>query len=262
MIVSDRYPKVARERADLLDALEVALRADDRVVAAWLAGSLGRGTADDLSDLDLWLAVDDASIAEIVADPIEFVHGFTPTILEILAPTNGPSDGAYVLTWVAGDAGPRQVDWYVAPVSSARRPPRTVLLFEDQPVPIDDPRSPLTGRHRDDAIDRTIRDAVLTMLLTSKHIRRRDAWRALQHLDYVDSCIARLQWLIEAGVDPEYDDLKRRSRPAPVPGSEGEQREQLRGLAERLTDLVERSGQRVRFGDALLAAQRWIPSDG
>lgn len=41
------------ERDALLRTIEAALRADERVVAAWLVGSLGRGTADALSDLDL-----------------------------------------------------------------------------------------------------------------------------------------------------------------------------------------------------------------
>lgn len=259
-MASERHTDIAQERTVLLDALEAALRTDHRVVAAWLAGSLGRGTADDLSDLDLWLAVDDAFIAAIVADPVGFVHGFTPTILEILAPSNGPPGGAYVLTWVAGDAGPRQVDWYIAPRSSARRSPRTVLLFEHQPMPVDAAPAPLPGSHRDDAIDRTIRDGILTILLTSKHIRRGDAWRAVLHMDHVDNCVMRLQSLIETGIDPAYDDLKRRSRSGDVPGNEAEQWDLLRAMAAHLTDIVERSGRADRFGTTLVAAQQWIPS--
>jgi hypothetical protein len=50
---------MADERSALLGQLEDALRRDERIVAAWIGGSLGRGEADDLSDMDIHLAVVD-----------------------------------------------------------------------------------------------------------------------------------------------------------------------------------------------------------
>lgn len=41
------------ERDRLLDRLVASLERDERVVAAWLSGSLGRGTADAWSDVDV-----------------------------------------------------------------------------------------------------------------------------------------------------------------------------------------------------------------
>ncbi|MEV0269226.1 nucleotidyltransferase domain-containing protein [Hamadaea sp. NPDC050747] len=46
-------------RAELIERLTALLRADGRVQAAWLGGSLGRGTADQFSDVDVVLATDD-----------------------------------------------------------------------------------------------------------------------------------------------------------------------------------------------------------
>ncbi len=44
------------ERAALLETIVQHARADARVVAGWLFGSLGRGDGDALSDLDVWLS--------------------------------------------------------------------------------------------------------------------------------------------------------------------------------------------------------------
>jgi len=72
----------------MVAALEDACHDDSRVRAAWLGGSLARGTADDWSDVDLHVLVDDpeafgASIEQwmatvgtwVLADPIPGVPG-------------------------------------------------------------------------------------------------------------------------------------------------------------------------------------------
>jgi hypothetical protein len=49
-------------RDEILAALEAALRAEPAVHAMWLEGSLADGTADERSDVDLWLDVDDETL--------------------------------------------------------------------------------------------------------------------------------------------------------------------------------------------------------
>ncbi len=71
----DALKRRQAERDALLHQIEVALRADERVVAAWLTGSLGRGNADALSDIDLWVIVRDDAVAAIATDPRGFVAG-------------------------------------------------------------------------------------------------------------------------------------------------------------------------------------------
>ena len=62
--MSDALKGYARKRDELLARIAQELEADDRVLAAWLAGSFGRGVADAWSDLDLHIAVaDDAFTA-------------------------------------------------------------------------------------------------------------------------------------------------------------------------------------------------------
>ncbi|MEV6966177.1 nucleotidyltransferase domain-containing protein [Hamadaea sp. NPDC051192] len=64
-------------RDELIDRLTAQLRADRRVQAAWLGGSLGRGAADQFSDVDLVVATDDprayAADWDAVADKVATV---------------------------------------------------------------------------------------------------------------------------------------------------------------------------------------------
>src|SRR5437868_5689604 len=100
------------ERAALLQRAIALLKADERVCAAWLFGSLGRGDADDLSDLDLWVVVEDEHIEEIVAARRDYVARLAEPLLMEEAPQNAPAGGGYLLALYGGDGGPHQVDWY------------------------------------------------------------------------------------------------------------------------------------------------------
>src|SRR5262245_11518310 len=85
------------ESGALLTRIVELLEVDSRVGAAWLFGSRGRGTADDLSDIDLWVAVDDAHMSEVSASRRDYVaRPGTPLLIEE-APQNAPTGGAYLL---------------------------------------------------------------------------------------------------------------------------------------------------------------------
>ena len=113
-------PANRTDRDQLLSSLIRQLRADDRVRAAWLAGSLGRGNADDLSDIDLWLAVSDHLMGEVAADPVAWVRARCDASLAFSVPQNAAAGGAYVFSLVRCPHGLQQVDWYWAPAMSSR----------------------------------------------------------------------------------------------------------------------------------------------
>jgi hypothetical protein len=69
----DEARRAAAERERIVAALRAALEPEPRVHALWLEGSLANGTADELSDVDLWIDVDD-----------EWVDGVLPRVAEIL----------------------------------------------------------------------------------------------------------------------------------------------------------------------------------
>jgi predicted nucleotidyltransferase len=51
-----------------------ASQSDDRIVAAFLGGSYGRGTADEFSDLDLYLIIADDAFNHFIANKEVFLH--------------------------------------------------------------------------------------------------------------------------------------------------------------------------------------------
>ncbi|HEY3502376.1 MAG TPA: nucleotidyltransferase domain-containing protein [Actinocatenispora sp.] len=65
----------------LIAAIDRELRADSRVLAAWLAGSRGRGEHDAYSDVDVWLVTADADRDGFVADWPATCDRITPTVL-------------------------------------------------------------------------------------------------------------------------------------------------------------------------------------
>ncbi len=78
---SDALRPLPTGYATLYEKLLLTAEADERIRAVWLSGSLGRGVADAGSDLDVVLAVDDASFAGFVAGWRDWLAKVTPTVL-------------------------------------------------------------------------------------------------------------------------------------------------------------------------------------
>nr|MBA2285799.1 nucleotidyltransferase domain-containing protein [Ktedonobacteraceae bacterium] len=116
------------EQEALLQQALVVLQADQRVVAAWLFGSRGRGTSDALSDLDVWVIVRDEFIEVASAERESFVAQCGSPVLVLEAPQNAPAGGAYLMALYPGQAGVQQVDWYWQRQGDASRPRHAVLL--------------------------------------------------------------------------------------------------------------------------------------
>ncbi|MDP2212361.1 hypothetical protein [Phenylobacterium sp.] len=56
------------DQQSLLETLETALDADDRILSAWLTGSLGAGRGDAWSDIDITLVAEAADIPGLLGD--------------------------------------------------------------------------------------------------------------------------------------------------------------------------------------------------
>lgn len=245
----------------MLERINTSLQDDSRIVAAWLSGSRGRGTADNLSDIDIWLAVEDHAIGQIVENPLAFVHAIAPTIMHIQAPSIAPPGGVYLLTWIPVEEGFGQVDWYWTPEATASRPAQTRLLFERRPVSV---RSPKLDR-LDNAtlvadIDGTIRDALLMIANAWKHARRGDAWRTVGHLQHVDAALARLDWLVTHDRIPAFEDPTRSFLPHTVPVGQDDQRTALRQALATLQTLIDHAGRRAPFAEAMRALSATLDS--
>lgn len=124
----------AAERELLLNSLTRLLDEDDRVVGVWLRGSLGRGEEDDVSDIDLHVAVDDHACGAIVAD----IEGFLtrpgrPLLVQTVF--SAPRGGFTRCVLYDGVHGPQQVDWMIWPQSVAVLHPPAHVLFVKAPIP-------------------------------------------------------------------------------------------------------------------------------
>jgi hypothetical protein len=94
---------------------------------------MGRGTHDDLSDIDLRIIVPDRHIEEVSSERLLFAGD---PLLAVEAPQNAPPGGAYLLAMYAGHFGPQYLDLSWQPQSTAEIPGDVRVLF-DRMEPLD-----------------------------------------------------------------------------------------------------------------------------
>lgn len=125
-------------RAAMLAHIVDVLQNDERFVAAWLAGSFGRGEQDDLSDLDIHVVVAEAYNESLCARP--WMHGARTTGERLAlfrqfgepsviyeAHENAPEDGTFTYVLYRNALN---VDWMLIPQATAFREQQTLLLFD------------------------------------------------------------------------------------------------------------------------------------
>jgi predicted nucleotidyltransferase len=76
----------------LIEKITDLLQADERVLAAWLEGSLARREEDDFSDIDLWITVKDQDFAAFVAEREEFAAKLGPVVSVLYPKTADQGD--------------------------------------------------------------------------------------------------------------------------------------------------------------------------
>ncbi len=149
-----RQRDYAARREMLLRRIVESLRGDERFVAAWLGGSLGRGDADAVSDIDLSAVVsyahsqalcarDAAAGAQPSTERLELFREFGQPIIVHENNNNAPDGGTF--TFVLYYPPALMVDWTLIPHSSARRPTHSLLLFDQAAIPAapaSEPESP------------------------------------------------------------------------------------------------------------------------
>jgi hypothetical protein len=157
-MANTRY-EAARDK--FLARIHQQLLADERIVAAWLTGSLGRGNADEVSDIDLTVIVSDHAAATLCERTRPVRAGTPPERLALFAASagpaiihenhrNAPDPGTF--TAVVYEESGVTVDWTLVPKTGTCRPPNSTLLFERQSVPVCQGRSLHSQTERDQRI--------------------------------------------------------------------------------------------------------------
>ena len=129
----------------LLDRFIDVVGGDPRVRAAWVHGSVARGDADEVSDLDVIIAVADDDIPAFAAGWRDRLDEVTPTVMA--RPSHGTSG-----SWLAITPACQRFDLWVEPASSVASSPvhdRHVLFDHDgldALVPAPPPRSAALSR--------------------------------------------------------------------------------------------------------------------
>lgn len=133
----------AAAREELLAAILRRLTADSRFLASWLTGSFGRGQTDEISDLDLNIVVATEFAEALCAKPwqsggqtiperLSLISHFGQPAIIFEAHHNAPTPGSSFTT-VVYESG-QIVDWILIPQTEAKRPFRSLPLFEKLPI--------------------------------------------------------------------------------------------------------------------------------
>ena len=131
MGIAERLLQRQRDKERWLSTAVTILEADASVVGAWLWGSEGRGDADALSDLDLFVAVSDSRIIETIH---ERFHAFGEVQWCREVPFNAPTRGRYFTVGYPAAVEPLPVDWYWQPAANAVIGTDTRVLIEKSPL--------------------------------------------------------------------------------------------------------------------------------
>ncbi|MDQ3539281.1 MAG: nucleotidyltransferase domain-containing protein [Chloroflexota bacterium] len=123
--------ELAQRRDVLLARIREAFEADERVLAAWLAGSYGRGTADEWSDIDLHVVVRDDDLTAWQGERNDLYHRVGHPLMRLPSSASEKGDYQGVLF-----AGPVFLDLAVHPVSTATRDADTRLLLTRADIPL------------------------------------------------------------------------------------------------------------------------------
>ena len=130
--VPDLGRQYADARAEWIEQAHDRLVADERVGAAMLTGSLGRGGGDAWSDVDLLVVVRD----EVIAEREEFVTRFGTALMVFDSPWNAPLDGGQVnALYDVGVDWLLYVDWDLWPAGRGAIASDVRVLFDRIALP-------------------------------------------------------------------------------------------------------------------------------
>jgi hypothetical protein len=123
---------LGRLRDRLLDQVLGLLKADPVVEGVALTGSLGRGEADDWSDIDLLILMGDQALAQFVNEPA--ARPWAQAELLSDGRHNSPAGATSVGATHIRSGLPLWVDLHVHPAARTRWPIDSRMVFERRPI--------------------------------------------------------------------------------------------------------------------------------
>jgi hypothetical protein len=182
----DRLPARLARQAELLRRLLDAVEPDERFRALELQCSLGRGNADELSDLDAGLWIADAAWEDAAPDAIALLRGLDEVVDSFVdANPPGPWIVVHYASGIEIDAVARR-----ASQAKGRVPDSVVLLDRDELLAA--PHEPPSYRADEARLEEWRFLAWFDLGNIAKYLDRRALWEALWRLENVRMNVARL----------------------------------------------------------------------
>jgi hypothetical protein len=186
-------PELAAKRDAVLSRIIALIEADERVVAAWLTGSFGRGEDDAWSDVDLHLAIDDAHFDAWWSDrEARYRRIAPPLLIQREKPSNAQEGGRFQLVWFPG---PVEVDWNVGPASLATRPPTSTMLLERIAIPVVVPL-PMSAEDRRERLQQSVDRFWAMTPIAIKYAGRGATTKAVDQIDLLARTFTDVWWLL------------------------------------------------------------------
>lgn len=175
------------ERDQQLSRLLAALAQDPRVREAWLFGSLARGTADALSDIDLIITVRDEHLAAVIEQRHAFAEPLGPPLFTLDAPQNAPPGGGYLMVCLDAPSAPHLLDLYWQSERLAWDASQARRVFAQDAAGTGSPVTrPASGdRSAGDALPHAVRYFWMMLLITAKYAARQPQAPELHLLPYL-----------------------------------------------------------------------------
>lgn len=194
----------AASRDALLARITQILVSDERFVAAWLTGSLGRNEADALSDIDLTVVVGEQYSQALCVRPAQVSTPIPKDRLDLFClfgepsviyenHNNAPKESTF--TFVLYQNSALMVDWTLVPQPQAKRPYVSRLLFDKVGLAISPPPEPESLDQRVKNASETVAFFWMMAAVIVKYIVRGDevfVVRWLEHLHQMTQEVERL----------------------------------------------------------------------
>ncbi len=242
--MSDALNHRQEKRKALLTKIVETLRADDRFVAAWLTGSLGRRGGDSLSDIDLTVVVRESEAAILCARPWTVAGRTTPERLELFERFGEPAithennhnavgDGTFTCIVYAEDA--MSVDWSCVPERNATLPDSALVLFDKASSRSTAKQPVVSPEERAQVVSEKVAFFWMMMTVAIKYILRHDIVFLHMLLDILERTLLDISCLLE-----DRPQVHNSGSVVKFASTQGEQIALIREFAGRMLDMTPR----------------------
>ena len=191
-----------QSREALLEQFVRTLSGDERLVAAWLTGSYARNEADEMSDLDITLAVAEPYSKLLCVREEQVSHRTTAERFALFSQFgvpalihennhNAPEGGTFTFVMYGGSA--LMVDWILIPLSKAKRPHASRLLFDKAGITISSPPEPEALEQSRKHVAEQWAFFWMMTAITIKYLTRGDQVFVIHWLEYLHGSVADLE---------------------------------------------------------------------